>query len=97
MATQIYYLLRSRQDGSYLAARPREGEAENASGFLLVFNADYEALTYMNVHAPDLSDRFSVESLPPSRLSPVLERWGYQGIGVVEEPRQPRVEFYRRS
>lgn len=94
MVTQIYYLLRSRQDGSYLAARPAD---EEGSGYLLVFNADYDALSYLNAHAPDLANNFSVESLPPSRLSPVLERWSYRGIGVVEEPRQPRVEFYLRS
>lgn len=95
MATQIYYLLRSRQDGSYLAARP--DTPSDQPGYLLVFNVDYEALTYLNAHAPDVADKFAVESLPPSRLQPILQRWGYQGIGVVQEPRQPRVEFYRHS
>lgn len=101
--SQLYYLLRSRLDGSYLAARPRpaEGTAKSSdqpppAGFLLVFSADYDALSYLNAHAPDLADKFSVETVVASQLQPVLSRWGFQGVGMVSEPRLPQVEFFRK-
>lgn len=101
--SQLYYLLRSRLDGSYLAARPRPAQEapENPdqpppAGFLLVFSADYDALSYLNAHAPDLADKFSVETVVASQLQPVLSRWGFQGVGMVSEPRLPQVEFFRK-
>ncbi|HEY9878349.1 MAG TPA: hypothetical protein V6D29_07825 [Leptolyngbyaceae cyanobacterium] len=100
MISQLYYLLRSRLDGSYLAARPRQADADPdkapPAGFLLVFSADYDALSYLNAHAPDLADKFSVETVAASQLKPVLSRWGFQGVGMVSEPRQPQVEFFKQ-
>ena len=101
MISQIYYLLRSRVDGSYLAARSQgeetDPDAPPAKGYLLVFTADYDALSYLNAHSPDLADKFGVESLVASQLQNVLQRWGFQGVGIVEEPRQPQVSFFERS
>ena len=97
--SQIYYLLRSRLDGSYLVAHPQP-DPENPKtkpGFLLVFTADYDALSYLNIHGgAEVAEKFAVESVIPSRLNTVLERWGLAGVGMVKEPRPPEVEFYSR-
>lgn len=99
MSTQIYYLLRSRIDGSYLTAHPEKDQPEDDdNGYLLVFSADYDALSYLNAHASqDIANQFAVESVVSSQLGPVLQRWSLQGVGVVEEPRLPQVSFFRRS
>lgn len=95
--SQTYYLLRSRADGRYLAARPRSTEAAQTAGFLLVFNADYDALSYLNTHAPELSEQFMVETVTPSSLKPLLTRWNFQGLGMVNDPLLPSVEFFNRT
>jgi len=95
MYSQIYYLLRSKQDGRHLAARPEGPEAERT--FLLVFNADHEALSYISTHAPEARDRFSVESVPAYQLKGLLARWSFTGIGMVSDPIAPTVEFLQRD
>jgi len=100
MISQLYYLLRSRADGSYLVARPHgQGDPNQPppAGFLLVFTADYDALSYLNAHAPDLSDKFAVETVTSSNLKPLISRWGFQGLGMVNDARLPQVEFFNRS
>lgn len=102
MVSQLYYLLRSRADGSYLVAHPRPSTAVDPNqpqptGFLLVFTTDYDALSYLNAHAPDLAAQFAVESVTASRLKPLLGRWDFQGVGMVQDPRLPTVEFFGRS
>ncbi|HIK44312.1 MAG TPA: hypothetical protein IGR64_05415 [Leptolyngbyaceae cyanobacterium M65_K2018_010] len=99
---QIYYLLRSRADGSYLVARPHpttpaDPDQPPPTGYLLVFTADYDALSYLNAHAPDVRDQFAVETITPSSLKPLLGRWNFQGLGLVQDPRLPEVEFLNRS
>ncbi|HSM81100.1 MAG TPA: hypothetical protein VLS96_05415 [Nodosilinea sp.] len=96
MVSQLYYVLRSRVDGSYLVAHPRGPEGER-TGFLLVFSADYDALSYLNAHAPDLSDKFAVETVTASSLKPLISRWSFEGLGMVSEPRLPQVDFFNRS
>lgn len=96
MYSQIYYLLRSKQDGRHLAARP-EGSQDTDKTFLLLFAADHEALTYLSTHAPEVRDRFSVESIPASRLKTEMTRWGFTGVGVVSDPIAPKVEFMVRD
>ncbi|MEA5466666.1 hypothetical protein [Leptothoe sp. PORK10 BA2] len=91
MFTKSYYLLRSTQDGQYLAAKPRN--TENPKGFLMLFNEDYEALSYVNQHAAEVANRFAVESISGPQLKQMLDRWGYAGIGVVKDPLVPEVEF----
>jgi hypothetical protein len=100
MISQLYYLLRSRTDGSYLVAHPqgKNGPDQPApTGFLLVFTADYDALSYLNVHAPEAKDRFAVETIAASSLKPLIGRWDFQGLGMVSDPRLPQVEFFNRS
>ena len=91
MYSQVYYLLRSKQDGRHLAARPEGPESERT--FLLLFSADHEALSYLSTHAPEMRDRFAIESLPAYQLKTMLSRWGFAGIGVVSDPMPPKVEF----
>lgn len=97
--SQLYYLLCSRADGRYLAARPRakEGASPPTAGFLLVFKTDYDALSYLSAHAPELSDRFVVETVVSSQLKPLLSRWAFQGLGMVHDPRLPDIEFFNRA
>ncbi len=94
-----YYILRSKLDGKYLTARlaePQQEEKElkqSESNYLLLFKEDFEALTYVNTHARDLSSRLGVELLSSSQIKGLLERWGYQGIGIVEDPLIPQIKF----
>ncbi|NEQ51827.1 MAG: hypothetical protein F6K11_17080 [Leptolyngbya sp. SIO3F4] len=95
MFTKSYYLLRSTQDGQYLAAKPRN--VEDSKGFLMLFNADYEALSYVNQHAAEVANRFAVESISGPQLKQMLDRWGYEGVGVVTDPLVPQVDFLRKQ
>lgn len=97
MFSQVYYLVRSKADGSYLAAHPKgdrpSGESSANKGYLLMFQEQFEALSYLNAHAPGLADRFAVESIAGSQLKNLLNRWGFAGVGIVEDPLLPRVQF----
>lgn len=96
MFSQTYYLVRSKIDGSYLAAYPDRSDDQPRSpqiGYILVFQEHFDALSYLNKYAAGVSDRFSVESLPGSQIPPVLKRWGYKGVGIVQDPLLPKVEF----
>ena len=103
MLTNIHYVLRSRQDGSYIAARPRpqsngaqtdENQEKSANPrYLLLFQDYADGLTYLNTHAPDLADRFAVESVTQSQLKTVMGRWKFTGVGLVSDPLMPKVQF----
>ena len=93
MFSQINYILRSKVDGRYLVARINKGEDDAPSSYLLVFQENFEALSYLNTHASDVSDRFIVESASGSQLKSVLQRWNFHGIGLVKDPLIPRIEF----
>ena len=100
MLSETYYLIRSRADGSYLAAYPNRGEKDDRSpqtGYVLLFREHFDALSYLNKHASGVSDRFSVEMMPGTQLTKVLDRWGFKGFGVVEDPLLPRVEFMSKG
>ncbi|NET36706.1 MAG: hypothetical protein F6K19_32540 [Cyanothece sp. SIO1E1] len=98
MLTQVHYLIRSKSDGHYLAAHPRtttEATAapESTTSYLIIFKEYADALSYLNTHSADLSDRFTVESVPGTQLNSLLQRWGFSGIGLVQDPLIPRIEF----
>ncbi|MEO0490295.1 MAG: hypothetical protein AAF215_29560 [Cyanobacteria bacterium P01_A01_bin.123] len=95
MLSQTYYLLRSQVDGQYLVARPRIGETPSSGGFLMLFAADYDALSYVNAHGAEVASQFKVETLAGTQLKPLLDRWGFEGIGLVKDPLVPQVEFMR--
>jgi hypothetical protein len=101
MLSQAFYLIRSRIDGSYLAAYPnqddRTQERSPQTGYVLLFTEHYDALSYLNKHGAGVSDRFSIESLPGTQLDGVLKRWGFKGFGVVEEPLLPRIQFMSKG
>ena len=90
MLSQIFYLLRSRADGKYLSACPNP---DTVASFLLIFREDYDALSYLNNHAADVANRFGVESISSPQIKKLLERWGFQGVGIVQDPLLPNVEF----
>lgn len=100
----LYYLLRSRQNGQYLTARqPALSKAEagdEAAGqsarYLLLFQQDFDALGYLNAHAPEARERFAVEPHSLTQLKTSLERWGFAGVGFVTDPLMPQVDFLAR-
>lgn len=85
----IYYIIRSRTDGKYLTARVDD----NTSGYLLLFKEDFEALIYLNTHAADLASRLTVESLASTQIGGLLKRWGFAGVGIVNDPLLPDIDF----
>lgn len=90
MQATLYYTLRSRADGNYLTAHP---DPDSPHKYLLVFAEHYEALSYLNTHGPAVVQHFMVESVGKSQIRGILDRWQYQGIGVVQDPLLPRIEF----
>ena len=93
MLSQINYVIRSLKDGKYLVARMGQESNRAEASYLLVFKFDHEALSYINAHAQEFSDRLSVESLSSTQLKVLLNRWGYQGVGLVEDPLIPNINF----
>lgn len=102
MLSQTYYLIRSKLDGSYLVARPRLSSnspetPQSNPGYLLLFREDFEALSYLNTHGSDLANRFGIESASGAQVEGLLKRWGFTGVGLVQDPLVPRVEFLSRE
>jgi hypothetical protein len=88
---QSYYLLRTKQDGRHLAARDED------KTYLLLFTADYDALSYLNAHAGEASDRFALETISATQLKAALSRWGFTGIGLVRDPLLPHIDFMNQA
>jgi hypothetical protein len=112
MLSQVFYLIRSKADGQYLVARtraePRQraeqrgdagaGDAQAGDAkYLLVFKEHYDALSYINTHGADVANRFAVESIAGTQLGNLLKRWGFMGMGMVEDPLLPRIEFLKHE
>lgn len=93
MLSQINYVIRSLKDGKYLVASITKEQEQKEASYLLVFKLDHEALSYINSHAQEFSDRLNVESLSSIQLKALLNRWGYQGIALVEDPLIPNINF----
>lgn len=92
MLLQINYLIRSKQDGKYLVARMPEQSGIEAS-YLLVFQQDYDALSYINAHGQEFKDRLTVETASPMQLKALMARWKYAGFGIVKDPLLPDIQF----
>lgn len=94
MLSQVYYLLRSKADGSYLVARldKKESPPGNAN-YLLIFNESFDALSYLNTHGSDMRESFAVESIAGTQLKNLLQRWGFKGVGIVQDPIIPKIDF----
>jgi len=94
MLSQVYYLVRSRADGRYLLAHPRtDAESGETPGYLLMFREHFEALSYLNTHGLAVAERFAVESVPATQIGSLLKRWGFTGVGIVQDPLLPKIEF----
>lgn len=92
MLLQINYLIRSQQDGKYLVARmPNQSGAEDS--YLLIFHQDYDAMSYINTHGREFSDRLTVETASPIQLKGLMQRWDYDGLAIVKDPLLPEIEF----
>ncbi len=99
MLSHTHYLIRSKIDGSYLAAYPNLAANEQRTpdkGYLLLFKEHFEALSYLNTHGAGVGDRFGVESLAGTQLESLLTRWSFKGIAVVQDPLVPNIEFLTR-
>ncbi len=94
MLSETYYLIRSKADGRYLAARPNQ---DDASTFVLLFRENFDALSYINTHAGDLANRLGVETVSGTQLKTVLQRWSFNGVGMVTDPLLPKIEFLSQS
>ncbi|MFM2064932.1 MAG: hypothetical protein RLZZ507_4603 [Cyanobacteriota bacterium] len=93
MLSQVYYIIRSKTDGKYLTARVDNDQL----GYLLLFKEDFDALSYLNTHAGDLASRLTVESIPGPQVGSLLKRWGFAGVGIVNDPLLPKVEFLQHD
>ena len=92
MLLQINYLVRSKHDGKYLVARTPEASGTEAS-YLLVFQQDYDAMSYINTHGREFSNRLMIESVSPMQLKSLMQRWGYSGFAIVTDPLLPKIQF----
>jgi hypothetical protein len=97
MLSQTNYLIRSKIDGKYLVARPQMSEGKAEAGYLLIFREHFEALSYLNTHGKNMANNFGVESISANSLKGLLQRWGFNGIGVVEDPLLPKIQFLSYS
>ena len=96
MLSTPYYLLRSKANSRYLVAHPGlEGyhPEQPSEPFLLLFIADFDALSYLNTHAGEHAAQFSVEYCDRAQIKKICDRWNYKGVGIVNDPLVPRVEF----
>ena len=93
MLSQIYYIARSKTDGSYLVARVNRDVAEKNVGYLLLFSEHFEALSYLNTHGASVANQFAIESIPGTQLGALLKRWNFIGVGIVRDPLLPKIEF----
>jgi hypothetical protein len=93
MQASTYYLVRSKVDGKYLVANLQKGPGDIEVNYLMVFQENFEALSYLNTHGRELADRFTIETISSTQLKGTLLRWGYHGIGLVEDPLEPQIKF----
>jgi hypothetical protein len=93
MLSQTYYVILARESGRYLVVQPQGQDNPNAPRYLLLFRENFEAMTYLNHHGGGLADRFTVESVPQGQVKGLLQRWGFNGVGMVQDTLEPRIDF----
>ncbi len=97
MAAEIYYVVLAKTSGRYLTARPHGVDPDrpvaDQPAYLLLFRERFEALSYLNAHAPSMADQFVVESQVESQIKGLMQRWNFAGVGIVQDPLVPTVEF----
>ncbi len=94
---QTYYLIRSQADGSYVVAHPETRSGRSSAGYLLLFREHFDALIYVNTHAPSAKEKVAVEAIVESQIPPVLKRWSFAGMGFVQDPLIPKIDFLTAS
>ncbi len=94
MLSQVYYLVRSKADGNYLLAHLNRDTNKSEAGYLLVFREHFDALSYLNTHGSDVVERFAVECVPSTQVGSLLKRWGFSGVGIVQDPLLPKIELF---
>ena len=62
-----------------------------------MFGEQFDALSYLNTHGADVAERFAVESVPGNQIKNLIQRWGFTGVGIVQDPLIPTVEFFSPS
>jgi hypothetical protein len=62
-----------------------------------MFREHFDALSYLNTHGSDVADRFAVESVSGTQLKNLLKRWGFTGVGIVQDPLVPQIEFLEQG
>lgn len=87
-----HYLIRAKADGRYLTVHARQAAGAESS-YLLLFREQFEALSYLNTHASDVSERFAVEAITDAQLVQLIKRWGFTGLGMVKDPLLPEIQF----
>ncbi len=97
MFSQVYYLIRSRVDGQYLVAHPDRGVDQTECSYLLMFSEHFDALSYLNTHGANVAERFTIESASGTQIKNLIQRWGFTGVGIVQDPLVPTVEFLSPS
>lgn len=100
MLAESYYVVQSRRNGKHLTAHPQRRSPsspriaqEADAGFLLLFREKTDALSYLNTHAGDLTPQFQVEPVQRSQLPGLIKRWQFRGVGLVNDPLVPQIEF----
>ena len=93
MLSKVYYLIRSRADGHYLVAHPDRNVQPSEPGYLLLFCEHFDALSYLNTHGSTAAAHWAVESISRAQLGGLFKRWSFTGIGIVQDPLLPEVEF----
>ena len=96
MLAESYYLIQSRRNGRHLAAHPPQSSKtvqKSDAGFLLLFREQSDALIYLNTHARELASQFKVETVRRDQLADLLIRWQFRGVGIVNDPLVPEIEF----
>ncbi len=96
MLAESYYLIQSSRTGHYLVAHPTQGSktsAELDAGFLLLFRDVVDARSYLNTHAGELASQFRIDSVQRDQLAALLKRWQFRGVGLVNDPLVPQIEF----
>lgn len=96
MLLQTNYLIRSKKDGKYLVARLPDKSGLEVS-YLLVFEQDYDALSYINSHGKEYREQLTVETASPTQLKALMQRWDYHGFGIVKDPLIPDIQFVVRQ
>lgn len=100
MLAESYYLIQSSRTGHYLAAHPAQGSkppAQPDAGFLLLFRDGVDARSYLNTHAGELASQFRIDAIQRDKLAALLKRWQFRGVGLVNDPLVPQIEFLVHS